>query len=256
MKKTLFLLSGLLLGASAFGSTDLEQLTLSISTQGPDYYADGQPLQVGETYLLVYLYQGHTFAGLYTDRTLVDPDNNKIATEGVAITGSKCDFKPIQYPASLYPPEGSWVIVALDTRTANGAVGGLVAGLGASAASATGETSLNALDLASQGTSEQAKMLSNMPAPEITAVEPGNVVDDQRQVGIRFTNVKDGALYSVESTTDLSSGDLTAAVPPVSAKAGNYVMGAGGTAELPATVGVSGSDKVRFFRVKPYGAAN
>ena len=74
MKKTLSMVSGLLLALSVFGVEEgLKQLTLAISTPGPDTYADGTPVLVGESYLLVYANQGATFQGLYMDGTLVDP---------------------------------------------------------------------------------------------------------------------------------------------------------------------------------------
>ncbi len=259
MKKTLFLVSGLLLGASAFGS-DLAQLTLSISTQGPDYYADGQQVQVGETYLLVYVAKNAAFQGLYTDGTLVDPVSNKIATKGVAVAGAKCGFKAIQYPADLYPSDGSWVIVALDTRTADGAVGGLVAGLGATAASATGaSTSLHSLNVASQNngaptlaTTAATQTSAATPVPEITAVSPKGA-----SVDVSFKNVSASALYEVQSTTDLAAGVWQAAAvstlgqaPATRVQATPLnTVGEGQAAEVRAAVQVSPTDKVRFFRV-------
>ena len=72
MKKSISIMTVLLLGMSAFGA-GLSQLTLSISTQGPDYYADGNAVQVGEKYLLVYVGEGAAFAGIKSDGSLVDP---------------------------------------------------------------------------------------------------------------------------------------------------------------------------------------
>ena len=260
MKKTLSMVSGLLLGASAFGA-GLSQLTLSISTQGPDFYADGQQVQVGETYLLVYVKAGATFQGLYSDGTLVDPVNNLIATKGAAVSGAKCGFKAIQYPATLYPDGGTWVIVLLDTRTAAGAVGGLVAGHGTSTASAAASgdsTSLNSLSVASQNggtpaltTSTATPAPAGTPAPVITAVEPNNGTT----VNVRFKNFTTKALYEVQSKTDLASGTWqpVSGGTRVQATAQN-IVGEGETAELPAAVQVPANDKVRFFRVIVPGA--
>jgi hypothetical protein len=271
MNKTLLLVSGLLLGMSAYAS-DLAQLTLAVSTEGPDTYADGQPLQVGETYLLVYVAKSAAFQGVYTDGSLVDPVNNKIAIKGFAVAGSKCGYTAIQYPADLYPADGSWVIVALDTRTAEGTVGGLVAGLGVSAktAAASGNsTSLNSLNVASKNngvpvleTALQSTALANIPVPQITAVVPRM---NSGKVDVSFKNIKDNALYQVESTTDLSSGNWTPAAVSalgqapatrVQATRATLAVGKGGAAELPVAVEVPQNDKVRYFRVKPYGAAN
>ena len=137
MKKALLVFSGLLVATTMFGAEVKDQRTLAMSTPGPDTYADGTPVLVGETYLLVYVKQGQVFGGVYTDGSLVDPDNNVIATTGQAVEGAKCGYKAIQYSAATYPEGGAWVIVLLDTRKADGAIGGLVAAQGASAASGT-----------------------------------------------------------------------------------------------------------------------
>ncbi|HNX34333.1 MAG TPA: hypothetical protein PKM57_06880 [Kiritimatiellia bacterium] len=248
MKKTLSLVSGLLLAASVFGADGLEQLTLAISTPGPDTYADGSPVLVGETYLLIYVKAGATFQGLYTDGTLVDPENNKIAIKAFAVEGAKCGYTPIQYPAALFPEGGSWVVVVLDTRTADGAVGGLVAGLGSgvtTGAASAQSTSLNAVGgagTAALNASAQTLAFADVPAPEITAVRPnGGAVD------VRFKNFSEKALYEVQSATDLA-GEWQTVATRVQATALNVVQGANG-AELPATVQVPATDTVRFFKV-------
>ena len=254
MKKTLSMVSGLLLAASVFGADGLEQLTLSISTPGPDTYADGTQVLVGETYLLVYVKQGATFQGLFTDGTLVDPENNKIATKAFAVEGAKCGYTPIQYPAALFPEGGSWVIVLLDTRKADGMVGGLVAGVGSGAATGAASalsTSLNSVGGGAAGSgaaptlnvSAPTLALANTPQPEITAVLPkaGGAVD------VRFKNISDKALYNVQSATDLA-GEWQTVATRVQASSQNIVQGANG-AELPAAVQVPAADKVRFFKV-------
>ena len=248
MKKTLSMVSGLLLAASAFGQSGLSQLTLAISTPGPDSYADGTPVLVGERYLLVYVKQGATFQGLYMDGTLVDPENNKIATKAFAEEGSKCAYTPIQYPAELFPEGGSWVIVVLDTRMSDGAIGGLVAGLGAgvaTGAASAGSTDLNAVNGGTAALSATAPTLAlaNTPAPEITAVQPKG----DGSVGVRFKNFSDKALYNVQSVSDLA-GQWLPVAKRVQATAQNVVQGESG-AELETTVHVLPSDKVRFFKV-------
>lgn len=254
MKKTLSIVSVLLLGATAF-SADLAQLTLSISTPGPDCYADGTPVLAGETYLLVYVSQGAAFLGVRTDGTLVDAVNNRVVTKGAAVQGSKCGFKAIQYPADLYPAGGSWVIVLLDTRDASGAVGGLVAAQGASAAAASGSsTTLNAVSgtaASGEGTSvltagALSQAPAGTPAPVISGVEPQG-----SSVNVRIKNFTDKALYEVQSTTDLASGAWQSASggkQRVQANAQTVVAGENG-AELPVAVQVPANDSVRFFRV-------
>ncbi len=95
MKKTIYMIT-LLLTAIAVMGAGLSQLTLSISTEGPDYYADGTSVLVGESYLLVYVKEGATFAGVKSDGTLVDTEGNAIVTKATAVEGAKCGFKAIQ----------------------------------------------------------------------------------------------------------------------------------------------------------------
>ncbi len=248
MKQMFSIVTGLLLAVSLLGS---DQLTLSMSTPGPDTYADGTPVLTGETYLLVYVKAGSAFHGLYTDGSLVDTVNNQIVTKACAVEGSKCGFKAIQYPADSFPGGGSWTIVVLDTRMSDGTVGGLVAGLGASvtadAASAL-STSLNAVGGSEAGSTPALTAetptyaLSNVAAPEITAVrQNGGSVD------VRFKKCQAGVLYEVLSTTDLA-GQWQTVATRVQATAKNIVQGADGV-ELPTTVQVPVTDKVRFFKV-------
>ena len=252
MNKTLSIVSGLLLGASAF-TAGAAQLTLTLSTPGPDFYADGQQVQVGETYLLVYVKAGAVFQGLYSDGTLVDPVNNLVATKGAAVSGAKCGLKAIQYPSELYPTGGKWVVVLLDTRTAAGAVGGLVAGHGASAATAASKDATRLGELSgSQGGGAPGLTASALsltpagtPAPVITAVEPNG-----ETVQVRFKNISSKALYEVQSTTDLASGKWLPAAGCTRLQAtAQTVQGEGAAAELPAAVPVPANDNVRFFRV-------
>ena len=255
MKKSMTLITAFLVGSSMFAA-GLSQLTLSISTQGPDYYADSTQVLVGETYLLIYVGQGSVFGGIKTDGTLVDPVNNKIVTQAVAVDGAKCGFKAIQYPADLYPAGGSWVIVLLDTRDAAGAVGGLVATTGATSAAgaASGEsTSLNAIRVAGQtggvptlSSTTQATLPANTPTPAIASVQAQG-----ETVNVRIKNLSDKVLYEVQSKADLASGAWQPAPggTRVRATAQNVVLGEGGEDELPVDVQVPPNDKVRFFRV-------
>jgi len=246
MKKTLSLISGLLMAATMFGAEAQDQLTLAMSTPGPDTYADGTPVLAGETYLLVYVKQGAVFGGVCTDGSLVDPVNNVIATTARAVEGAKCGYKAIQYPAATYPEGGSWVIVVLDTRKADGAVGGLIAAQGASAANgAASALSLGAAGgAAASGLSAAgpAPSPAGTPQPEIAAVQAGN-----GRVNLRIKNFSDKALYQVQSATSLNGGWQTVA-SRVQATAQTVVQGESGT-ELPADVDVPAGDTVRFFKV-------
>lgn len=248
MKKTIYMVTMLLAGITVMGA-GLSQLTLSMSTQGPDYYADGAPVLVGETYLLVYVNEGAAFAGVKTDGTLVDDGVNKIVTESAAIAGSKCGFKAIQYPPELYPAGGSFVIVLLDTRKPAGDVGGLVVKSGASegTAAASGDsTKLNSVSVAGTSGGEPVLVASTQstapagtPAPKITSIKGAG-----QNVELTIGDVSSAAVYEVQSTTDLKSGSWVAA-----AGCTRLQLSAEGETEVPATVAIPENDKVRFFRV-------
>lgn len=248
MKKALLVFSGLLVATTMFGAEVKDQRTLAMSTPGPDTYADGTSVLVGETYLLVYVKQGQVFGGVYTDGSLVDPDNNVIATTGQAVEGAKCGYKAIQYSAATYPEGGAWVIVLLDTRKADGAIGGLVAAQGASAASGTasalslgtvGGTAAAGGGLSAAGSTSSPE---GTPQPEIASMQAGN-----GRVNLRIKNVSDKALYQVQSATSLNDGWQTEA-SRVQVSAQTLVQGESG-AELPAAVEVPAGDTVRFFKV-------
>lgn len=138
------------------------------------------------------------------------------------------------------------MIVVLDTRKADGAVGGLIAAQGASAANgAASALSLGAAGgAAASGLSAAgpAPSPAGTPQPEIAAVQAGN-----GRVNLRIKNFSDKALYQVQSATSLNGGWQTVA-SRVQATAQTVVQGESG-AELPADVDVPAGDTVRFFKV-------
>jgi|GEM_PF-1323745 hypothetical protein len=257
MKQTLSILLGVALAATAFGGDSLKELTLTLSTQGPDRYADGSAVKTGETYLLVYVHAGATNAGVRTDGTLVDSVGNEIATTGTAIDGSRCGFKAIQYPASLYPPEGKWALVLLDTRDANDNVGGLVAGQSEVTAGINLRTAANnngpvGMDVPAQSglglksAGKTAVSLGTLPPVIASVARKGNKVD------IKIKDFSDTARYEVEDCTDLAANNWTnrSGLTGMRLQAKTLNIKPGPGQELPATVTVSDNDTVRFFRVK------
>ncbi|MFO7936566.1 MAG: hypothetical protein R6V06_03050 [Kiritimatiellia bacterium] len=249
MKRTVYILTLLLAGMIVTGA-GLSQLTVSMTTEGPDYYADGSAVQVGETYLLVYVEDGAAFAGVNTDGTLVDDENNEIVTQSQAVDGSKCGFKAIQYLPEMYPEGGQFLIVLLDTRDNSGVVGGLVAQVGAGVATdapASDAPRLNAVSVASTTAGGEPALVADTlsrasaetPPPIITAME-----DAGDGVSLTIANVSETAVYEVQTATDLSSGQWTQA-----AGGSRLQVATAGATEVPASVDVPQGDKVRFFRV-------
>jgi hypothetical protein len=246
MKKTLSLISGLLVAATMFGAEVKDQLTLAMSTPGPDTYADGSPVLAGETYLLVYVKQGAVFGGVQTDGSLVDPLNNVIVTSGQAVEGAKCGYKAIQYPAATYPEGGSWVIVVLDTRKSDGTLGGLVAAQGVSGANGA----VSALSLGAAGGTTAAGLSAAGPAPSPAGTPPPVIAAVQAgggSVSLSIKNFSDTAIYQVQSATSLNGGWQTVA-SRVQATTQSIVQGDSG-AELRTDFSVPPADTVRFFKV-------
>jgi len=257
MKKTLSILIGLALAVSVFGQSDeaLSELTMTMSTQGPDYYADDAPVAVGETYLLVYVKAGQTFQGVRSDESLVNTNNLK-ATTSQAIAGSKCEFKAIQYAEKDYPAGGTWVLVLLDTRKANGAPGGLITGYSdsevipaakkaaAGGANLGGDLKVQADDGKGLSVGSVASAPANTPDPVIAAVDPKG-----EKVDVRIKNFTDAASYEVQTRTSLAAGNWEPAVGGKLLQAKTLGVTPGPAAELPVTLDVPANDTVRFFRV-------
>jgi len=254
MKKTLSMFIGVLMGASAL--TAAVPMWVDMATPGPDTYADGTPVLVGESYLLVHVAKDKEFGGLFMDGTLVDSKNNTIVFRWQTEAAGRCSLIPVQYAADKYV-DGSWVIVVLDTRKVDGTVGGVMVAQGAtvktgvaSQASPSSGTVLNAAPAspaggaASLAAAGQVYVDALTPSPVITAVEPAGST-----VNLRFKNIADNVSYKVESTADLSSGQWQTVAERIDKKTGTVLMGAGGVEELKSSINVSGNNNVRFFRV-------
>jgi hypothetical protein len=249
MKKTLKIFAGLVIVLLALhGRAD--KLTIAVSTQGPDRYADNDLVVAGETYLLVYVRSTATgFDGVLTDGSLANPDGNVQALKLYADGTSKCPYTPITYDSADYAVNGTWVIVLLDTRKADGSVGGPVAGYSSMVASPSkkgaSSTSMNSLS----GGNVVVGEMPFLPAG-VTLQKP--VIASMQQGGAAVTlGIKDFSYnvnYEVQTTTDLQAGDWVPAkaglARRLAATAQNVQNG-----ELKEDVPVSADDATRFFRV-------
>jgi len=247
MKKLLATLAGLMTVLLAFHA-NADSLTIAVSTKGPDLYADDTPVLVGEQYLLVYVNADDSFDGVRTDGSLVNAAN-KIALSIKAEEGSKCPYTPITYDSADYAANGTWVIVLLDTRKADGTVGGLVAGHSAKlpGTSKTGaaSTSLNSLNGAWTTTAEKPVLPAGvaLQKPVITAIAQGG-----ESVTLSIQDFSYDVNYEVQTATTLSPSAWTPAKAGVAARlhatTANVENG-----KLKETVPVTAGDAVRFFRV-------
>lgn len=208
MKKTLLMMTAAFAATLAAAAVEKTSV-MDVWTAGPDFYADGTPVLAGETYLLVYVKAGAEFAGIYTDGSLVDPDNNQAVLKLPATSDSRCGYKQVQYHTSQFPANGSWELVLLDTRKNDGTVGGLIAAQGTSSAvAAPSAMTMNAtlgggagLVAASDTVSPPAAPDSPLPPPTITGLSV-----DADSVTVSVDNVMDGSLYQIVSTDDLKTG--------------------------------------------------
>ena len=99
---------------------------LSVSTTGPDKYADGTTVLDGESYALVWTKTGATFAGFAADGTVTGTGREAVAFLPFG-AGGRCPTVVLQIAAAdaARYADGAFALYLLDTRLANGKVGGL-----------------------------------------------------------------------------------------------------------------------------------
>ncbi|MCR5753159.1 MAG: hypothetical protein K6G91_14495 [Kiritimatiellae bacterium] len=129
------------LTALAVGFADAAQsdALLAFSTKGPDKYADGTSVLEGEVYALVWVRNGFEFKGVDMNGAAVDAENNAvvaalpIARRSLVRRGAvHCPFTLFQIAESFASSHvgGSFSLVLLDTRVADGKGGFKAAGVG------------------------------------------------------------------------------------------------------------------------------
>jgi len=110
---------------SAFAAAN--DTLITFSTPGPDRYADGTTVRDGECYALVWTKTGATFAGVTADGKAVDPATSAVLVVAPLAKGGRCPTVVFELDAELAEVyrNGSYGIYLLDTRLANGQVGGV-----------------------------------------------------------------------------------------------------------------------------------
>ena len=116
MKKSMVAVFAGLVSAAAFAGMD--NVLVTFSTVGPDYYADGSQVEPGECYALVWTPSGSTFAGINADGTAAG-DSKVVIAAPVATKDGNCPPVTFQvdenYARDNYP-NGTWGVYLLDTR--------------------------------------------------------------------------------------------------------------------------------------------
>ena len=130
--KNMLMAALVILGVAVVGAAQNDAL-IAFSTKGPDRYADGTPVQVGEAYALVWSRNGFDFAGVDMNGQAVDPANNAVV---VALPLAKAKRNgDVHCPLTLFQidetfaaahADGTFALILLDTRVVN-AKGALVA---------------------------------------------------------------------------------------------------------------------------------
>lgn len=248
MKQLMFLISGMMLAASAAFASSVENLAaMEFYTDGPDTYADGSAVLEGETYLFVYVKPDAAFGGVNTKGELLNTSDNEIVGSAKAFVDSKgnirCPFSKFSYQISEYP--GTFCIVLLDTRVSTTAVGGYVDAYQTTAATSAGGAisktvaSLSAGDNAiGGGTAAGAVTKSLLNAETDTPVLSGITKDASGETVLEVENVRGFGAYAIEATDtlgDWTKADNAGTIKSVEGKA---------TVKVPASAA-----KVRFFKV-------
>ena len=175
-----------------------DDLMLSFSSRGPDVYADGTPVLVGEMYALVWMRNGCEFAGIDMNGVAVNSRDNAVvaavprARYSRRCGGVRCPQTCFQLQAAAKEAyaEGTFALVLLDTRVSDGK-GGFVPSGSLSAVQGWGFVE-NSRVKASSGSCVRVTNAGNAngTATTTTSVVPaGETIPQPRITGIR---VEDG----------------------------------------------------------------
>ena len=115
MKKTMVI--GMILAGVLGGFAGVDNVAILFSSQGPDFYADGEPVRDGEVYALVWTPAGATFGGIDADGKAVPP--SVVALKAPVAKGGRCPdvlYEIDEGDAKANYPGGTWGVCLLDTR--------------------------------------------------------------------------------------------------------------------------------------------
>ena len=146
-------------------------VVLTFSTPGPDTYADGSTVLDGESYALVWTKAGVTFGGISADGKLLSASDKIVLVAGVA-EGGKCPTTVFEIEAADFAAYegGSFALYLLDTRMKDAE--GSVSVAGANALATTAPEAVNAIGLASTGSSTSSSSL----IPQTSSLTAGSAI--------------------------------------------------------------------------------
>jgi len=174
---------------AALLSTSGSDVPYGYRSLGTDTYASGEPVRDGECYSFVWVRNGCIFSGYNRDGSLVDPANNiQVYVRALALNG-QCP--PVNFLVSeafaATHADGSYQVLVLDTRRADGQPAGLgasgellrVNGWGEAALRReTGAMQLMSVRPATGGVSDRAALMpADCRQPVITGLSIGATGD-------------------------------------------------------------------------------
>jgi len=169
----------------AFGAAN--DTLITFGTRGPDKYMDGTTVKDGECYALVWTKTGATFAGLTADGKAVGEDSVVIVFAPLAKGGCcpKTLFQIDTALASKYS-NGTFALYLVDTRLANGKLGGVNSKGLPVAVNGYGEVGGDVLGAPSSVVAVTAKseVPAGTPQPTITAIK---VIGDNVYLTVKNT---------------------------------------------------------------------
>lgn len=217
--------------AALAASGGQDNILASFSTTGPDRYADGSVVADGESYALVWTAPGATFAGVAVDGGAADPATGAVLFAAPLAKGGRCPEVVVEIERSVADryADGSFSLVLLDTRRADGTPGGVASGV-----NGYGAAESFALSLAEQF---QGERTASAPT-EAAAVSA--ITDEVRSPVIKAIEVNGGKVrLTVARTSPLlryavSAGDAPDALAADPAAVADGDAGGDITIEVPA----------------------
>jgi len=212
MKKILWTFLCVTLAGSLFG-VDLKGMrTLTFSTKGKDYYADGTTqVYDNEKYALVYMTSStNNFGGFYTDGTLVNTNQNQLLYIAAVAKNGCCPEQIVEFDARIIKKGtgGRYVVVLLDTRAPDtattGKLGDLVMGWSEPVQSMVAESNQGGPNAISSDTRVSSAKPPLLPQdviaapPVITGVK---VIGDKVIVSVE--SASPNAYYALSATDDV-----------------------------------------------------
>lgn len=186
---------------------------LTVSSTGPDCYADGSPVVENEYYALVSIASGADFAGFAADGTVADPQTCRLLFALPLAEGGRCPKTTVAVDPALIVPGARLALVVWDTRRAvRGAPVVRVDGWGEVAESSARVGFSSMRSAAGVCARTRSSVPADAPTPRITGIRrDGNefVVTVEGTSGVLDYNVVAGAQVGRLDRPDAARAPVT-----------------------------------------------